>query len=92
MLAKIIMKFHVKGYWSDEGIFNGAVYKDNRKFGTCVRVRMDMVTCESSLGKEDVYREFKRWLIENKRSRYEFLMDEIDDYIVNNPTKRLKLI
>ena len=84
--------YTVKGYWSIEGIFNGAVYRNNRKFAFCCRVQMNMIAVRPSLGKDIPYRQFKKWLIENRLKRFDFLTDQIQIYTDNHPEKKLKLI
>ena len=85
-------RYHVKGYWSIEGIFNGAIYRNNRKFGTVIRVKLEKINVQKSIGKDLQFRRFKRWLSENKLRRHDFLTEEIGIYMEEHPEKKLKLI
>ncbi len=84
--------YHVKGYWSKEGIFNGAIYLNNHKFGSCVRVQSHYINVQPSIGKDDQFKRFKRWLSENKLTRHKYLSEKIGEYMEEHPEKRLKLI
>lgn len=84
--------YHVKGYWSVEGIFNGAIYCNNHKFGTCVRVSSNMISVTASVGKDDQYKRFKQYLIRNRLKRHVFLTEKIGEYMEENPDKRIKLV
>jgi len=86
------MEYTVKGYWSIEGIFNGAVYQNNRKFGSVIRVVHDRISYVPSLGKDRKHKEFKRFLSENKLTSFNFLTEQIQIYSDNNPEKKVKLI
>jgi hypothetical protein len=85
-------KYHVKGWWSDEGIFNGSIYCNNKKFGSCTRVRSDIINVEPSNGKDEMFKRYKRFLKDNHLKQYNFLTNEIGEFIINNPQKRFKLI
>jgi len=85
-------KYHVKGFWSVEGIFNGALYCNGKKFGTVVRVQMDKIAVSPSIGKDEMNQRFKRWLIENKVKRHAYLTEEIGQYIIDHPEKKVKLV
>ena len=88
--------FTVKGYWSDDRIFNGSIYKNNSKFGTVNRILFPngdlRIHFYTSFGKEERMKDFKKWLIKNKLTSYNFFMQAIDDYVASHPNKRLILI
>ena len=84
--------YHVKGYWSDEGFFNGAIYCNNHKFGACVRGASMIISVSPSIGKDAEYQRFKRYLIEKRLKRGQFLCEKIADYMLENPDKRIKLV
>jgi len=88
------IRYHVKGYWSKEGIFNGAVYKNNKKFCSCNRVLVpnDKIHCSPSIGKEIEFLRFKRWLSEHHLNRYDFLLEQIHLFMNQTPSKELVLI
>ena len=84
--------YHVKGYWSDEGFFNGAIYYNNHKFGACVRGASMIISVTPSIGKDEEWRRFKRYLIEKRLKRSQFLCEKIGEYMESNPDKRIKLV
>jgi hypothetical protein len=84
--------YDVIGKWADNGMFNGYITQNNKKFGAVVRIRMDIISVTPSKGKELMFQQFKKYLITNKLKRFIFLTDAIDNYIITNPHKKIKLI
>ena len=95
------MEYKIKGSWSIEGLFDGAVYDQNgKKFGTVKRVIMGnddlgmykyKIHFKGSLNKELHARKFKDWLKQHKNNSYKYFTKMIKDYIDHNPKDRLNL-
>ena len=92
MQIELETNYHVKGMWSQEGIFNGSLYKNNKKFSTCVRVQLDRISFTKNTNKDQEHRDFRDWLKSEKLSSFKFLTDQIELYIEENPTRKVRLI
>ena len=93
--------YTIKGKWSIEGIFEGSVFENDKKFGTVNRVIMGQtdigqwiykIHWKSSLNKDAIRDRFKRWLKDSKISSAEFFTKQIIEYIDNNPKHREFLV